>query len=84
MPARSPDCAASCTGTKRLSGQTADCEDAVFLNAHVALQDLPEHCVVENRNEGMMVSLGLTAMLLELAAIYCTLSFVLYVPRKRE
>lgn len=53
-------------------------------NISNCMQDLPEHCVVENRNEGMMMSLGLTAMLLELAAIYCTVSFVLYVPRKRE
>ncbi|DBB15254.1 hypothetical protein WJX82_011728 [Trebouxia sp. C0006] len=56
----------------------------MFKHSSTFLADLPEHCVVENRNEGMMVSLGLTAMLLELAAIYCTLSFVLYVPRKRE
>jgi len=53
-------------------------------NVSDCTQDLPKHCVVENRNERMMVSLGLTAMLLELAAIYCTLSFVLHVPRKRE
>ncbi|DBA74197.1 TPA: hypothetical protein ACH3X1_010991 [Trebouxia sp. C0004] len=56
----------------------------MFKHSSTFLADLPEHCVVENRNERMMVSLGLTAMLLELAAIYCTLSFVLYVPRKRE
>ncbi|DBA91905.1 hypothetical protein WJX79_009655 [Trebouxia sp. C0005] len=48
------------------------------------LADLPEHCVVENRNERMLVSLGLTAMLLELAATYCTLSFVMCMPRKHE
>ncbi len=53
-------------------------------DACMSLQDLPEHCVVENRNEGMMVSLGLTAMLLELAATYCTLSFVMSMPHKHE
>lgn len=53
-------------------------------DACMSLQDLPEHCVVENRNEGMMVSLGLTAILLELAATYCTLSFVMCVLHKHE
>ena len=50
----------------------------------ICAQDLPEQCVVEDRSEGLMVSLGFTVMLLELAAMYCTLSFVLYVPHKRE
>ncbi|KAL3133563.1 hypothetical protein ABBQ38_007411 [Trebouxia sp. C0009 RCD-2024] len=48
------------------------------------LQDLPQQCVVENRNEKMMVSLGLTAMLLELSAMYCTLSCILVMPGKRD
>lgn len=57
-----------------------------MLGVHVcmAMQDLPEHCMVENQNERMMLSVGCTAMVLELAAMYCTLSFVLYVPRKHE
>ncbi len=64
----------------QLTGTSAGSTDCVCM----ALQDLPEHCVVENKNERMMVSLGLTAMLLEVAAMYCTLSFVLCVPRKRD
>ena len=32
----------------------------------VPMQDLPDHCIVENRNEKLMVSLGLTVMMLEL------------------
>lgn len=52
--------------------------------ACVHAQGLPDQCVVENRNERMMVSLGLTAMLLELSAMYCTLSCVLVMPRKHD
>ena len=50
----------------------------------VPLQDLPEHCIVENKNEKLMVSLGLTVMMLELSAVYCTLSYVLCMPRKHD
>lgn len=53
-------------------------------HVYADVQDLPQQCVVENRNEKMMVSLGLTAMLLELSAMYCTLSCILVMPGKRD
>ena len=48
-----------------------------------ALQDLPRHCLVENQTEGLMISVGLAIMLLEMSAMYCTLTCVLNLASKR-
>lgn len=47
------------------------------------VQDLPQHCLVENQTEGLMIVVGLAIMLLEMTAMYCTLSFVLNLASKR-
>lgn len=58
---------------------------AVSANCNVMLdvQDLPQHCLLENRTEGLLISVGLSVMLLELSAMYCTLTCVLNLASKR-
>lgn len=46
------------------------------------LQDLPMHCLVENQTEGLLISIGLAIMLLELSGMYCTLTYVLNLTSK--